>query len=148
MQSQGARLVYVDHFPIRIPPSLEQPQKLVYFAEHFQKVIDRYDTSTMIIESLFTAKNVRSILKLSHVRGVAIMMAARKGWDVVEIPPATIKQSITGYGRATKEQIQFMVQKLLRLRDVPKPDDCADALAMAICYLNQARLVRRIRKSR
>ncbi len=121
---------------------------MVCFADQFQHVIDRYDNCTMIIESLFTAKNVRSILQLSHIRGVAMMMAARRGWNVIEIPPATVKQNITGYGRATKEQIQFMVQRLLRLPELPKPNDCADALAMAICYLNQARFDRRIRKSR
>ena len=100
----------------------------------------------MVIESLFTAKNVNSILKLSHVRGVAMMMAAKSGLAVVELSPATIKKSITGYGRATKDQVQYMVQKLLQLRQAPTPQDCSDALAMAICYLNQSRLMARIRK--
>jgi crossover junction endodeoxyribonuclease RuvC len=117
----------------------------VYFAEHFEQVLDQTQATTLVIESLFTAKNVNSVLKLSHVRGVAMMMAARKGLNVVEIPPATIKKNVAGYGRATKEQIQFMVQKLLRLKEPPKPLDCADALAIAICYLNQSRLMARIR---
>ncbi|MCD4653943.1 crossover junction endodeoxyribonuclease RuvC [bacterium] len=146
VRSKGARLVYVDHLPINIPAKLEQSQKLVFFAEKFQDVLDQFAPSTMAIESLFTARNVRSILKLSHIRGVAMMMAAKAGWAVVEIAPATVKQAVTGYGRATKEQVQYMVQKILQMSSPPKPFDCADALALAICHLNQSRLLARIKK--
>lgn len=144
----GSKLEHIEHFPIKIPPKLQQTEKLVYFAENFEKVIAIYPEATLVIESLFTAKNVRSILTLSHIRGVAMMLAGKNGMDVVEVPPATVKLSVAGYGRATKEQVQFMVQKILRLQSVPKPDDCADALAMAICYLSQSRLMKRIRNTR
>jgi len=146
VRSRGAKLVHIDHIPINIPAKLSQPEKLVFFAEKFENILNRYSPATMVIESLFTAKNVRSILKLSHIRGVAIMMAARQGWKVQEFAPATIKQSVTGYGRATKEQVQYMIQRILQLKEPPKPYDCADALAMAICYLNQSRLLARIKK--
>ncbi len=99
----------------------------------------------MVIESLFTAKNVSSILKLSHVRGVAMMLAARSKWEVVEVAPATVKVSVTGYGRATKEQVQFMVQKILKMNELPMPLDCSDALALAICHLGQSKLKNRLR---
>ncbi|MBN1880029.1 crossover junction endodeoxyribonuclease RuvC [bacterium] len=145
INSGRGRLTHIDHYPIRIPTTLTQADKLVTFAEKFQPVLDRYPTATLVIESLFTAKNVNSILKLSHVRGVAMMMAARAGWPVVELAPATIKVSVTGYGRATKEQVQYMVQRILKLSELPDPPDCADALAMAICYAGQAGLRRKMR---
>ncbi len=146
VESQNGRLRYLQHFPIRIPDKKTQAEKLVFFADQFQTILDLYDNATLVIESLFTSKNVSSILKLSHIRGVAIMMAAKKGWRIEEFAPATVKVSVTGYGRATKEQMQYMVQKILKLDKMPEPADCADALALAICYLGQAKLGRRIKR--
>jgi crossover junction endodeoxyribonuclease RuvC len=140
------RLEYIGHFPIRIPDALSQAEKLMFFANTFENVLKSYSTASLVIESLFTAKNINSILKVSHFRGVAMMMAARHGWQVLEIAPATVKMSVTGYGRATKEQVRFMVQKMLRLREPPAPLDCSDALALAICHLGQTRFRKRIRK--
>jgi crossover junction endodeoxyribonuclease RuvC len=145
VESNGSRLRYIRHQAIRIPDKMSQPDKLVYFANQFQEVLDHYDHATLVIESLFTYKNVNSILKLSHIRGVAIMMAAKKGWAIEEYAPATVKVSVTGYGRATKEQVQYMVQKILKMNAKPTPADCADALALAICYLGQAKLKKRIK---
>lgn len=75
-----------------------------------------------------------------------MMMAARAGWSVNEIAPASIKLNIAGYGRATKQQIQYMIQKMLQLDKPPSPEDCSDALAMAVCYLNQTRLLQRMKR--
>lgn len=141
------RLEYISHFPVRIPESLTQAEKLKYFAGEFTHVLESYSKATLVIESLFTAKNISSILKVSHFRGVAMMMAAQNDWPVIEVAPATVKMSVTGYGRATKEQVRFMVQKLLRLKELPAPLDCSDALALAICHLGQTRLRKRIQNS-
>lgn len=143
--NQQGRLSYVDHFPIRMPEKFSHAEKLAFFADHFQNVLDRFHSGTLVIESLFTAKNINSILKLSHVRGVAMMLAAKKGWPVVEIAPASVKVSVTGYGRATKEQVQFMIQKILKLPAPPEPADCADALALAVCHLGKTRWNRKLK---
>ncbi|MGB3976176.1 MAG: crossover junction endodeoxyribonuclease RuvC [bacterium] len=140
------RVHHIAHFPIKIPEKLTQAEKLLFFAKEFQKILESHPDATLVIESLFTAKNVSSILKVSHFRGVAMMMAARNDWKVVEVSPATVKVNVTGYGRATKEQVQFMVQKLLRLKEPPMPLDCSDALAMAICHLGQSKLQKRIKQ--
>lgn len=137
---------YITHFPIKIPEKLAQAEKLLFFADAFENILKNYSDATLVIESLFTAKNVSSILKVSHFRGVAMMMAARNKWNVVEIAPASVKVSVTGYGRATKEQVQFMVQKILKLKEAPMPLDCADALALAICHLSQSKLQKRIKQ--
>ena len=88
----------------------------------------------MAIEKLFFAQNVTTAMSVSHARGVAMLTGKIAGLEVAEYTPLQIKQSLTGYGRADKKQIQEMVKILLGLKTVPKPDDCADALACAITH--------------
>jgi crossover junction endodeoxyribonuclease RuvC len=88
------------------------------------------------VESIFYAANVRSALKLGHARGVAMLAAAQTGLPVVEYTPTEIKRAVVGYGRAEKEQVQLMVQRLLGLSIAPTPHDAADALAVAICHVH------------
>jgi crossover junction endodeoxyribonuclease RuvC len=88
----------------------------------------------MAIEELFFNTNVKTAIKVGHGRGVAMLSAAKAGIKVTEYTPLQVKQSVVGYGRAKKEQIQQMVKILLNLEKIPKPDDAADALAVAICH--------------
>ena len=92
----------------------------------------------MAVESIFHARNVRSALKLGHARGVALLAASEAGLPVVEYAPAEIKRAVVGYGRAEKPQIQQMIKLLLGLDRAPSPHDVADALAVAICHLNNS----------
>jgi crossover junction endodeoxyribonuclease RuvC len=94
---------------------------------------------SVAIESLFYSTNVKSALKLGHARGVAMLAAVEAGIPIVEYTPAEIKRAIVGYGRAEKPQIQVMVKLLLGLERAPSPHDAADALAVAICHVHQAR---------
>ncbi len=89
----------------------------------------------MAIENIFHARNVRSALKLGHARGVALLAASEAGVSVVEYAPAEIKRAVVGYGRAEKHQVQQMIKLLLGLDAPPSPHDVADALAVAICHL-------------
>lgn len=90
------------------------------------------------IEDVFYAENVRSALKLGHVRGVAMQAAAAQGLPVAEYSPLEVKSALTGYGRAEKQQVQRMVQELLRLAEAPASLDASDALAVAICHLHHS----------
>jgi len=92
------------------------------------------------IENLFHAVNARSALKLGHARGVAMLAAVEAGLPIVEYTPAEVKQSVVGYGRAEKGQVQSMIQLLLGLSEPPTPYDASDALAIAVCHLHKMNL--------
>lgn len=108
-----------------------------------QTVIEQNHPEEVAIEDVFFAVNVKSALKLGHVRGVAMLAASTAGLTVAEYAPLSIKSAVVGYGRADKEQVQHMITRLLRLDAPPDSPDAADALAIAICHLHTAASQRR-----
>ena len=100
-----------------------------------QEVIRRTEPDALAIENIFYGKNIRSLIKQGHVRGVAILAAAESGVPVYEYSPLEIKKAVVGYGRAEKGQVQMMVRAILKLSELPPPD-AADALAVAICHIH------------
>lgn len=108
--------------------------------EGITEVLDRSSPTVMAVEGVFYARNVRTTVVLGHARGAILLAAALRELPVVEYSPAEVKSAVVGTGRATKEQIQFMVQRLLRLRSVPRPSDAADAVAVALCHCYAATL--------
>lgn len=100
--------------------------------------LERWQPDAVAIEEVFYSVNAKSALKLGQVRGVALLAAARLGLPVAEYAPLKIKSSVVGYGLAKKEQVQFMVARLLGLAELPEPADAADALAIAICHIHTA----------
>lgn len=106
-------------------------------------VIAEFKPEVVAIEDVFFAANAKSALKLGHVRGVAMLTAARSGLLVVAYAPLSIKSAVVGYGRAEKSQVQVMVTRLLKLAAIPEPPDVADALAIAICHLHTAGTLKR-----
>ncbi|HWK89549.1 MAG TPA: crossover junction endodeoxyribonuclease RuvC, partial [Longimicrobium sp.] len=98
------------------------------------EVIDRTRPGALAVEGVFYAKNVRTSVVLGHARGAVLLAGALKGLSVAEYPPAEIKSAVVGAGRASKEQVGFMVQRLLRLREPPRPHDAADGVAVALCH--------------
>lgn len=107
--------------------------------DSIQKVVGEFKPDDVVIEEIFYAKNARSAIMLGHARGVAILCAARHNLPVFEYSPMKIKQSVVGYGNATKEQVQKMIKALLKLDAVPKPD-ASDALAAAICHIHHTKM--------
>lgn len=105
------------------------------------ELIDRHQPSEVAIES-FIARNLRTALVVGQARGVAILAAANSGLPVYDYTPLRVKQQVSGYGRGDKVQIQRMVTMLLGLTSLPQPDDAADALAVAICHIQESRLSR------
>lgn len=117
---------------IRTPAHTPLPERLGEIYDGLSQIIDETKPSMMAIEKLFFARNVTTAMSVSHARGVAMLTGHQAGLDIEEYTPLQIKQTVTGYGKADKKQVQEMVRIQLGLQEVPKPDDCADALAAAI----------------
>lgn len=113
--------------------------RLVAIFEGVSELIARHKPDALSVESIFYARNVRTTVTLGHARGVLLLAGAQAGVTIHEYPPAEIKKAITGNGGATKEQVQFMVKTLLRLKTVPSPNDAADGVAAALTCLLAAR---------
>ena len=114
------------------------PQRLARIYRELSALIAGCAPDCVAIESLFSAVNARTALKLGHARGVAMLAAVECGCPVVEYTPAAVKRAVVGYGRAEKHQVQQMIKLLLGLTKPPSPHDAADALAVAICHLHSA----------
>lgn len=123
---------------IRLEKSQPLPQRLDQVFRELTAEMERWQPDTVAIEEVFYSVNAKSALKLGQVRGVALLAAARQGIAVAEYAPLKIKSSVVGYGLAQKEQVQFMVARLLGLDTLPQPADAADALAVAICHIHTA----------
>ena len=123
----------------RTSPRNALADRLVEIFDGVTELITRHQPDALAVESIFYARNVRTTVTLGHARGVLLLAGARAGVTIHEYPPAEIKKSITGNGGATKEQVQFMVKTLLRLKTVPSPNDAADGVAAALTCLLSAR---------
>ncbi|RME99298.1 MAG: crossover junction endodeoxyribonuclease RuvC [Chloroflexi bacterium] len=116
-------------------------QRLQIIYRELTVLIDRWQPESAAIEELFFGRNVTTALTVGHGRGAAMLALANADLPIAEYKPLEIKQAVTGYGGADKQQIQQMVKLLLNLEEIPRPDDAADALAVAICHLHSARLL-------
>ena len=112
------------------------PRRLVQVNEGIVDLLKKYKPDCVAMEELFFSKNVKTGINVAHARGVALCEVAKVMDEVYEYTPLQIKQAVVGYGRAEKMQVQQMVKVLLNLKEIPKPDDAADALAVAICHSN------------
>ncbi len=135
----GNKFTVIDYNCIRTPAQLSLDKRLCTIYEELGQLIKQYQPDHFAIEELFFNKNVKTALSVAHARGVAILAAANQGIPVYEYTPLQVKQAVVGYGRAEKAQVQFMVKTIMGLPVVPKPDDVADALALAICHAHTYR---------
>jgi crossover junction endodeoxyribonuclease RuvC len=115
-------------------------ERLSYMYNQLLEIVSRYQPNGVAIERPFLAKNVKSALAIGRAQAVAILVAANKGIPTYEYTPTQIKRSVANYGASSKEQIQEMVRLQLGLSEVPQPNDAADALAVALCHLNEIHL--------
>lgn len=130
----------LDYGAIITPAEWPMPERLKHIGEGMQLLIDRYHPDAVAVEDLFYFKNAKTVISVAQARGIILYVAKINQIDIGEYTPLQVKQSVVGYGRADKKQVQTMVMKLLRLREVPKPDDAADGLAVALCHLHACRL--------
>jgi crossover junction endodeoxyribonuclease RuvC len=118
------------------------PVRLREIYEDVRGLIERHQPEALAVEDVFYSRNVRTTIVLGHARGVVLLAGEQASLPVHEYPPAEVKKSVVGTGAATKEQVQFMVTRLLRLRAAPQPSDAADAAAVALAHIMSARLPR------
>jgi crossover junction endodeoxyribonuclease RuvC len=126
---------------VRLAKSKLLPERLEQVFRELTAELERWRPDVVAIEDVFYSINAKSALKLGQVRGVALLAAASQGIPVAEYAPLKIKSSVVGYGLAKKEQVQFMVARLLSLAALPQPADAADALAIAICHIHTAQTI-------
>lgn len=137
---KSAKCSLVDAGVVRTHVHQPLDERLVEIYDALVSIIAETKPTIMVIEKLFFSRNVTTAISVSHARGVAMLAGKKVGLEVVEYTPKQIKQSITGYGQADKKQMQEMVRVLLGLSEVPKPDDCADALAAALMHATMIRI--------
>lgn len=136
--ARGPRLKCLALGAVRLAKAKALPARLEQVFRDLTAELERWQPDVVAIEEVFYSVNAKSALKLGQVRGVALLAAARQAIPVAEYAPLKIKSSVVGYGLAKKEQVQFMVARLLELETVPEPADAADALAIAICHIHTA----------
>ena len=137
LEKKGNAVRVICYGAIRTPRTKKLPERLKHLYDEATKLLKTYTPAVMAIEDTFYQKNVKSALALGQARGALLLASANSGIPCSEFAPRKVKQSVTGNGAATKEQVQFMVQKILQLDKPPTPIDASDALAIGLCYLNQ-----------
>ena len=135
---EGNRLSYVNHGCVYTTPDMSMPERLDKVYDGVVELIETYKPEVISIEELFFAKNAKTAINVAHARGVMLLACRKKGVKMLEFTPRQVKQAVAGYGAGDKKQIQYMVKVLLNLKEIPKPDDAADGLALAITYAHVA----------
>ena len=138
VEGSGSKYAAVDFGTVKSSPKLAFATRLAKIYAGLSDVIDRLSPDALSIEEAFYAANVKVAMKLGQVRGVVLLLAEQRGLAIAEYAPRLIKQTVVGYGAAEKHQVGEMVRILLGLKEVPKPHDVADALAIAICHFHHA----------
>jgi crossover junction endodeoxyribonuclease RuvC len=138
VMARGSDLSMLACDVITTPAGMPLSQRLQIIYEGLSKLVVLYKPHEAAMEELFFAKNARTAMTVGHARGVAMLALANGGLSVAEYTPKQVKQAVTGYGGADKNQVGEMVRILLKLTAIPKPDDAADAAAIAICHLHTA----------
>ena len=129
-----SKFTTIDHGAIITPPHTPVHERLKMIYEGIQGLVKIYNPDDMAIEELFYNTNQKTIISVCEARGVILLCAHQNRLNISEYTPLQVKQSVVGYGRAEKKQVQTMVKNILNLEKIPKPDDAADALAIAICH--------------
>ena len=143
IEARGSELNMVACDVITTPSTMSMPERLQHIYLRLNEIIATYRPGESAMEELFFAKNARTALTVGQARGVAMLALANGGLAVSEYTPKQVKQAVTGYGGANKEQVGEMVRILLHLKSIPRPDDAADAAAVAICHLHTASFLAR-----
>ena len=147
VEGSGNRYSPVDFGTVRSSPRDAFPKRLLRVFTGVEELVSRLSPDVVSIEEAFYATNVNVAMKLGQVRGVVLLLAEQRGLEIAEYAPRLIKQTVVGYGNAEKHQVGEMVRVLLGLKEVPKPHDAADALAIAICHFHHAGMSERLKRA-
>ena len=130
----GVKPRLIDYGALITPPDMPMPQRLMSLYDGVEDLCKRYDPDDIAMEELFFCKNVTTAIAVGEARGAAMVAMRKHTNNLFEYTPMQIKQAVTGYGKADKKQVQMMVKLLLNMQEIPKPDDAADGLAIAITH--------------
>jgi crossover junction endodeoxyribonuclease RuvC len=144
VEEQRSTLTLLACGVIETPAGLPMPQRLLQLYHDLSEIVQAYEPREMAVEELFFAKNTTTVISVGQARGIALLVGAEAGLRISEYKPMQVKQAVHGYGLAKKEQVGEMVRMLLGLPAVPRPDDAADAAAIAICHLHTSHLSERL----
>ena len=136
IERQAGQYRLIDYGCITTPAHTPISQRLITIYQGMQCLLTEYQPDEVAMEELFFNRNVTTAITVGQARGVLMLAAAQQGLPIGEYTPLQVKQAISGYGRADKKQVQYMVCQILSLKEIPRPDDAADALAVAICHGN------------
>lgn len=136
IKSDGRKLTMLEFGCIKTSKSHPLPERLEEIYKDLNSLIRKHKPIRIAVESVYFYKNVKTAIAVAQARGVVLLCARQNKIPIVEFTPLQVKNSLTNYGKADKKQVQFMVKTLLNLKSIPKPDDAADALALAICGVN------------
>jgi crossover junction endodeoxyribonuclease RuvC len=129
-----SNLKVIDYGTVETSPDMPIDERLFAIHSDISSILERYRPECAVIEKLFFSKNITTAIDVSRATGVILLAFRQHALPYQEVTPMQVKQGITGYGKADKKQMQVMVQRLFNLKEIPKPDDAADALAIALCY--------------
>ncbi|WP_126992661.1 crossover junction endodeoxyribonuclease RuvC [Thermosipho globiformans] len=139
LEKNKNKISHVTHGVITTEKDVPMYKRLGYIYDRFVELLEEYSPDACAIESLFFYKNVKTAIHVGEARGVILLASSQRNIPLYEFTPYQVKNNVTGYGRADKKQVQKMVKMLLNLNDIPKPDDAADALAVAWCLAVEIR---------
>ena len=145
LEFNGNKIKVLENGVVTTSSKTKTPKRLEILYNHLNQIINDYKPDEFAIEELFFNQNVKTAITVGHARGIQILCAQQNNLDIFEYTPLQIKQAITGYGRASKSQMQLTVTTLLNLKEVPKPDDAADALSVALCHVLSQRFKEQFR---
>ena len=141
VQSNAARVQPLHFGNIQTSPKTASEERLKKIYDTITELIAQFDVESVVLEDIFFNKNVSSAFSVGEVKGIVKLAAVNIGTPVATYTPLQVKQSVAGYGKATKIQVQRMVQALLKLKELPQPDHAADALAVAICHARSHKMI-------
>ncbi|MFQ6612814.1 MAG: crossover junction endodeoxyribonuclease RuvC [Fidelibacterota bacterium] len=141
LDQKGKQVKLVAFGTVKPPTKLPLADRLEYLNSHMVELLDKFNPGTMAIEDTFYSRNVKSAMLLGQARGVLLLAAASRGIPCVEYAPRKVKQSVVGNGAADKTQVQYMVRNILRMEKRPITLDISDALAVALCHINQNKYI-------
>ncbi|MBC8332364.1 MAG: crossover junction endodeoxyribonuclease RuvC [Anaerolineae bacterium] len=139
-EDAGGQLIAIDYGVVLTSSKLPMPKRLLEIYRQLKDIAFLHRPDAAAVEKLFFQTNVRTAITVGQGRGVAILALAEANIPVAEYTPLEIKQSVVGYGNADKNQVQQMIRALLNMKDIPRPDDAADALAVAVCHIHSYRM--------
>lgn len=148
IEKKGNKLTALNYGSWRTAAHTPLAERLLILYNNIEEFLANYHPDEVAVEELFFNRNTTTAMSVGHARGIVLLSAAKMGIPVFEYTPLQVKQAVVGYGKADKTQVQQMVKALLGLQEIPKPDDTADALAVAICHAHSSALLRKLGEAR